>query len=108
MYVQLSADNEIGSRLQRVFSKGDTLTDANTVAFAVSTAREEILPELKQNIIRNRYLTKEGRRVYSPSGVSITLTSTAGGFGGRRRVLRCYPAHQGHDESRVPARPPWR
>ena len=25
----------------------------------------------------------EGRRVYSPSGVSITLTSTAGGFGGR-------------------------
>ena len=25
----------------------------------------------------------EGRRVYSPAGVSITLTSTAGGFGGR-------------------------
>ncbi len=25
----------------------------------------------------------EGCRVYSPSGVSITLTSTAGGFGGR-------------------------
>lgn len=25
----------------------------------------------------------EGRRVYSPSGVSITLTSTAGGFGGK-------------------------
>jgi hypothetical protein len=25
----------------------------------------------------------EGRRVYSPAGVSITLTSTAGGFGGK-------------------------
>ena len=57
--VQLSSDSEIGSRLLRVFSRNDTLADANTVAFAVSTAREEILPELEQNIIHNQYLTKE-------------------------------------------------
>ena len=57
--VQLSADSETGSRLLRVFGKGDTLADANTVAFAVSTARAEILPELEQNIIHNQYLTKE-------------------------------------------------
>ncbi len=57
--VELTADSEIGSRLLRVFSKGDTLADANTVAFAVSTAREEILTELEQNIIHNQYLTKE-------------------------------------------------
>ena len=57
--VKLSSDSEIGSRLLRVFSKNDTLADANTVAFVVSTAREEILPELEQNIIHNQYLTKE-------------------------------------------------
>ena len=57
--LHLSADSEIGSRLLRVFSKGDTLADANTVAFAVSTAREEILTDLEQNIIHNQYLTKE-------------------------------------------------
>ena len=57
--VQLSADSETGSRLLRVFGKGDTLADANTVAFAVSTAREEILPELEQNIIHHQYLTNE-------------------------------------------------
>ena len=57
--VKLSSDSEIGSRLLRVFSKNDTLADANAVAFAVSTAREEILPELEQNIIHNQYLSKE-------------------------------------------------
>ena len=57
--VTLSSDSEIGSRLLRVFGKNDTLADANTVAFAVSTAREEILPELEQNIVHNQYLTKE-------------------------------------------------
>lgn len=57
--VKLTADSEIGSRLLRVFSKSDTLADANTVAFAVSTAREEILTDLEQNIIHNQYLTKE-------------------------------------------------
>ncbi|MCI9552815.1 MAG: hypothetical protein HFE94_04685 [Acutalibacter sp.] len=55
--LQLSADSEIGSRLLRVFGRNDTLADANTVAFAVSTAREEILPELEQNIVHNQYLT---------------------------------------------------
>ena len=57
--VELTADSEIGSRLLRVFSKGDTLADANTVAFAVSTAREEILTDLEQNIVHNQYLSKE-------------------------------------------------
>ena len=57
--ITLSADSEIGSRLLRVFGKNDTLADANTVAFAVSTAREEILPELEQNIVHNQYLSKE-------------------------------------------------
>ena len=57
--VELTADSEIGSSLLRVFGKGDTLADANTVAFAVSTAREEILPELEQNILHNQYPTKE-------------------------------------------------
>ena len=57
--VKLSSDSEIGSRLLRVFGKHDTLSDANTVAFAVSTAREEILTDLEQNIIHNQYLTKE-------------------------------------------------
>lgn len=57
--VELTADSEIGYCLLRVFGRNDTLADANTVAFAVSTAREEILPELEQNIIYNHYLTKE-------------------------------------------------
>ena len=57
--VKLSSDSEIGNRLLRVFSKNDTLFDANTVAFAVSSAREEILTDLEQNIVHNQYLTKE-------------------------------------------------
>lgn len=57
--VELTADSEFGSRLIQVFGENDTLADANTVAFVVSTAREEILPELEQNIIHNQYLTKE-------------------------------------------------
>lgn len=57
--VKLSCDSEIGSRLLRVFGKNDTLADANTVAFAVSTAREEVLTDLEQNIVHNQYLTKE-------------------------------------------------
>ena len=57
--VQLSANSEIGNRLLRVFGKEDTLADAHIVAFAVSSAREEILLELEQNIIHNQYLTKE-------------------------------------------------
>ena len=57
--VELTADSEIGNRLLRVFGKNDTLADANTVAFAVSTAREEILTDLEQNIVHNQYLTKE-------------------------------------------------
>ena len=46
--VELTADSEIGKGLLRVFGRNDTLADANTVAFAVSTAREEILSELEQ------------------------------------------------------------
>ena len=57
--VNLSCDSEIGSRLMRLFGKNDTLADTNTVAFAMSTAREEILTDLEQNIIHNQYLTKE-------------------------------------------------
>ncbi|MEY8312514.1 hypothetical protein AALA61_11105 [Oscillospiraceae bacterium 42-9] len=57
--VELTADSEIGSHLMRVFSKNDTLADANTVAFAISTAKEEILTELEQNIVHNQYLSKE-------------------------------------------------
>ena len=57
--MELTADSESGSRLLRVFGKSDTLADANTVAFVVSTAREEILTELEQNIVHNQYLTKE-------------------------------------------------
>ena len=57
--VELTADSKIGSRLLRGFSKGDTLADANTVAFAVSTAREEILTDLEQNILHDQYPTKE-------------------------------------------------
>lgn len=57
--LQLSADSEIGIRLLRVFGRNDTLADANTVVFAVSTAKEEILTELEQNIVHNQYLTKE-------------------------------------------------
>lgn len=57
--VELTADSKIGSRLLRVFSRNDTLADANTVAFVVSTVREEILPELEQNILHDQYPTKE-------------------------------------------------
>ena len=57
--VELTADSEIGSRLLRIFGKGDTLADANTVTFVVSTAREEILDELEQRIIYDQYLNKE-------------------------------------------------
>lgn len=45
--VELTADSEIGSGLLRMFGRNDTLFDANTVAFAVSTAREEILTDLE-------------------------------------------------------------
>ena len=57
--VTLSSDSEIGNRLLRVFGRNDTLADANTVAFAVSTAREKILTDLEQNIVHNQYPTKE-------------------------------------------------
>ncbi|ANU53577.1 hypothetical protein I5Q82_09220 [Acutalibacter muris] len=57
--VTLSSDSKIGNRLLRVFGKNDTLADANTVAFAVSSAREEILTDLEQNIVHNQYLIKE-------------------------------------------------
>ena len=57
--VKLTLDSKSGNGLLRVFGRNDTLADANTVAFAVSTAREEILPELEQNILHNQYLTKE-------------------------------------------------
>ncbi|WP_322175015.1 hypothetical protein [Acutalibacter caecimuris] len=57
--VELTADSEIGNRLLRVFGRNDTLADANTVAFVVSTVREEILPELEQNILHDQYPTKE-------------------------------------------------
>ena len=57
--VEFFSDSEIGSRLLRVFGENDTLADANTVAFAVSNARNEILSELEQNIIYEQYLTKE-------------------------------------------------
>ena len=57
--VTLFSDSKIGNRLLRVFGKNDTLADANTVAFAVSTAREEILTDLEQNIVHNQYLIKE-------------------------------------------------
>ena len=60
--VELTADSEIGKGLLRVFGRNDTLADANTVAFAVSTAREEILSELEQNIVHDQYPTKEGGR----------------------------------------------
>ena len=53
--VTLFSDSKIGNRLLRVFGKNDTLADANTVAFAVSTAREEILTDLEQNIVHNQY-----------------------------------------------------
>lgn len=57
--VELTADSEIGSSLLRMFGRNDTLFDANTVAFAVSTAREEILSDLEQNILHDQYPTKE-------------------------------------------------
>ncbi len=57
--VKLSSDSEIGNRLLRVFGRNDTLADANTVAFAASTAREEILTDLEQNILHDQYSTKE-------------------------------------------------
>ena len=57
--VELTADSEIGKGLLRVFGRNDTLADANTVAFAVSTAREEILTDLEQNIVHHPYLSKE-------------------------------------------------
>ena len=46
---------------------GEILSFTDTTAAAL----EQVLPG------------PEGRRVYSPSGVSITLTSSAGGFGGK-------------------------
>lgn len=52
--VEFFSDSETGSRLLQVFGENDTLADANTVFFAVSAARDEILPELEQKIIRNQ------------------------------------------------------
>ena len=69
--VTLSSDSEIGSRLLRVFGRNDPLADANTVAFAVNTAREEILTDLEQNIVHNQYLTKERLLTTSNKGPKI-------------------------------------
>lgn len=53
--VKLYADNDIGNYMLPLFGERDTLYDAYLLDLAVTNAREEIKPELEQNILRGQY-----------------------------------------------------
>ena len=53
--VKLYADNDIGSHMLPLFGARDTLYDAYLLDLAVTNAREEIKPELEQNILHGQY-----------------------------------------------------
>ena len=53
--VKLYADSDIGNHLLFLLTKNSTLADANTAAFAVLNASEDIKQELEQNLLHDQY-----------------------------------------------------
>ncbi len=53
--VKLYADSDIGNHLLHLLGKNSTLADANTAAFAVLNADEDIRQELEQNLLNDQY-----------------------------------------------------
>lgn len=53
--VKLYADSDIGNHLLLLLGENSTLADANTTAFAVLNADEDIRQELEQNLINDQY-----------------------------------------------------
>lgn len=53
--VKLYADNDIGNHLLFLLTESGSLADANTAAFAVQNADEDIQQELEQNLLNDQY-----------------------------------------------------
>ena len=53
--VKLYADSDIGNHLLFLLTESSTLADANTAAFAVLNASEDIKQELEQNLLHDQY-----------------------------------------------------
>lgn len=53
--VKLYADSDIGNHLLLLLGENSTLADANTAAFAVVNADEDIRQELEQNLLYDQY-----------------------------------------------------
>lgn len=53
--VKLYADGDIGNHLLCLLTESSTLADANTAAFAVQKADEDIQQELEQNLLNDQY-----------------------------------------------------
>ena len=53
--VKLYADSDIGNHLLLLLGENSTLADANTAAFAVANADEDIKQELEQNLLYDQY-----------------------------------------------------
>lgn len=53
--VKLYADSDIGNHLLFLLTENSTLADANTAAFAVQNADEDIKQELEQNLLHDQY-----------------------------------------------------
>ena len=73
-----SADFGVAQARKRVFIIGFLRTECSGRILSFTDANPKTLIQ--------RILGKEGCRVYSPEGLSITLTGTAGGFGGKSRL----------------------
>lgn len=53
--VKLYADSDIGNHLLFLLTESSSLADANTAAFAVQNADEDIQQELEQNLLNDQY-----------------------------------------------------
>ena len=53
--VKLYADSDIGNHLLLILDENSALADANTAAFAVMNADEDIKEELEQNLVTDQY-----------------------------------------------------
>ncbi len=55
--VKLYSDSDIGNSIIRLLNENDTLYDAYLLDLAVTNAREEIQPDLEQNLLHGRHST---------------------------------------------------
>ncbi len=54
-----SDDDDLGEGLVKLLTESDTLEDAWQLEYALTNAREEIKPELEDNLLNEQYQTKE-------------------------------------------------